>query len=71
MAISGTTPDPPATSSTARPGPAPRRSSRPPALELQLVALAELAGQVRRDLAVLQALHGQLDPRAVGAEAIE
>jgi hypothetical protein len=34
--------------------------------QLELVALAELAGQVGRDLAVVEALDGQLDPRPGG-----
>ena len=67
IAISGTTPEPPATSSTGavcvarqtnQPPTGPRSSSWSPDLER--------VGQVGRDLAVVEPLDGQLDPAAVG-----
>ena len=66
IAISGTTPDPPATSSSGPPCvglPDEVAADRP--AELDLVARPQLVGQVRGDLAVVEALHRQLDVLAV------
>ena len=73
MDISGTTPLPPATSSTG-PGGAGSQTNQPPIGPRSSSGYPgiEHVGQVGRDLAVLEPLHGQLEPVAGrAAEAIE
>ena len=68
IAISGTSPEPPATSSSGPPSLAsPDEVAADRAAQLELVAGPQLVGQVRRDLAVVDPLDRQLDrwlPRA-------
>ena len=67
IAISGQMPDPPATSSSGPPrGDVPHKVPTDRTAQLQLVAGAQLAREVRRHLAVVETLDGQRQP-LVGA----
>ena len=73
IAISGTTPEPPPTSSSGPPSlGAPGEVPADRAAQLELVAVAHLAGQVRRDLAVVDRARPSARAAASsGADAIE
>ena len=68
----GTTPEPPATSSSGPPSVGlPHEVAADRAAQLQLVADAQLVDEIGRDLAVVEPLDREHEAASSGAEAIE